>query len=183
METSYMKDAINATFENELKKRTKKGVFSSDKYIDEAELVHTIDNVKRYLNKYLEDNCANIGALHHVLNSGVYNKDWNRSAFKDAKELYKKFITEIAIDKYEKYKKRSACYIATMAYGSYEHPQVIQLRKFRDEILLKSFLGMSFVDFYYWFSPKLVKQLEGYKFMNALIRKLLDRFICLIAKK
>ena len=28
------------------------------------------------------------------------------------------------------------CYIATMAYGSYEHPQVLHLRRLRDEILM-----------------------------------------------
>jgi hypothetical protein len=32
----------------------------------------------------------------------------------------------------------SGCYIATMAYGSYEHPQVLELRKFRDDILAKT---------------------------------------------
>src|SRR5690606_41461624 len=38
----------------------------------------------------------------------------------------------------------SGCYIATMAYGDYDHPQVMELRKFRDEFLNKSALGRSF---------------------------------------
>lgn len=32
------------------------------------------------------------------------------------------------------------CYIATMAYGSYDHPQVMILRRYRDDILKKNYL-------------------------------------------
>ncbi len=69
------------------------------------------------------------------------------------------------------------CYIATMAYGDYNHPQVIILRKFRDETLLNTVLGRSFVSFYYATSPHLVKLLKNQKCINQLIRNLLDRFV------
>lgn len=42
-------------------------------------------------------------------------------------------------------KSTGGCYIATMAYGGYEHPQVIELRKFRDNTLSKSALGRGFI--------------------------------------
>lgn len=71
----------------------------------------------------------------------------------------------------------SACYIATMAYGSYEHPQVIILRKFRDETLVKSLAGKTFIELYYWISPKLVKLLKGNSSINSFIRKFLNQFI------
>jgi hypothetical protein len=72
------------------------------------------------------------------------------------------------------------CYIATMAYGSYDHPQVLILRRFRDEILDKSTLGKWFIKVYYHYSPMLVEKLKNHKITNVLIRKSLNQFIKLI---
>lgn len=49
------------------------------------------------------------------------------------------------------------CYIATALYGSYDHPEVILLRRFRDNTLNRSILGRAFVKIYYRISPVLVK--------------------------
>tara|TARA_B100000795_G_C22664514_1_gene385421 strand:+ start:320 stop:850 length:531 start_codon:yes stop_codon:yes gene_type:complete len=75
------------------------------------------------------------------------------------------------------------CYIATMAYGDYEHPQVLELRKFRDEILKQSFLGRIFIILYYKFSPFMVKKLKEKERINIKIKELLDKFIYKIIKK
>ena len=69
------------------------------------------------------------------------------------------------------------CYIATMAYGDYDHPQVQILRKFRDETLATSKFGRSFIRFYYATSPHLVKLLKNHERINQLIRNLLDKII------
>jgi hypothetical protein len=53
------------------------------------------------------------------------------------------------------------CYIATMAYGNYDHPQVMILRQFRDEVLSKSQFGKWFIKTYYFYSPKLVEKLKN----------------------
>ncbi|OQY92864.1 MAG: hypothetical protein B6D37_13265 [Sphingobacteriales bacterium UTBCD1] len=74
------------------------------------------------------------------------------------------------------------CYIATMAYGSYEHPQVLELRKFRDECLAKTIAGRMFIQTYYFISPKLVELLKNQKIVNTLIRKALNQFIKVIKK-
>lgn len=74
----------------------------------------------------------------------------------------------------------SGCYIATMAYGSYEHPQVLQLRKFRDETLATSAFGRKFISAYYKVSPKLVELLESKPTINLAIRTLLNAFIRII---
>lgn len=76
--------------------------------------------------------------------------------------------------------KSGGCYIATMAYGSYEHPQVLQLRKFRDETLATSAFGRKFISAYYKVSPKLVELLKSKRTINSVIRTLLNAFIRII---
>lgn len=72
------------------------------------------------------------------------------------------------------------CYIATMAYGSYDHPQVIKLRNFRDNTLSNTKLGTWFISKYYSYSPKLVRHLQSKKTINYLIKKFLNQFIKII---
>ena len=74
----------------------------------------------------------------------------------------------------------SGCYIATMAYGDYDHPQVVILRQFRDEALIKSAFGKWFIKTYYRYSPLLVEKLKNKRGINAIIRKTLNQFIKLI---
>ena len=74
------------------------------------------------------------------------------------------------------------CYIATMAYCSYDHPQVLRLRTFRDKVLAKSIPGRWFIQIYYAVSPKLVQILKGNQSVNRFTRKCLDLFIQLIQK-
>jgi hypothetical protein len=50
---------------------------------------------------------------------------------------------------------KPGCFIATAACGEEYHPKLRLLRRFRDEVLLKSILGASFVTGYYRVSPKL----------------------------
>ena len=78
--------------------------------------------------------------------------------------------------------KVSPCYIATMAYGNIEHPQVIELRRFRDEKLQAVLLGKAFIRFYYKFSPLLVEKLKNKRFIHKIIRGTLDAFIKMLSK-
>ena len=78
--------------------------------------------------------------------------------------------------------KVSPCYIATMAYGNIEHPQVIELRRFKDEKLQTVLLGKAFIRFYYKFSPLLVEKLKNKQFIHKIIRCTLDEFIKMISK-
>lgn len=74
------------------------------------------------------------------------------------------------------------CYIATMAYGDYDHPQVMELRRFRDDFLNKTIVGRRFIKFYYKYSPNLVEKLKNKQSINLIIRKGLDQFIKAIKK-
>ncbi len=75
------------------------------------------------------------------------------------------------------------CYIATMAYGDYEHPQVLTLRAYRDTVLKATIIGKVFIKVYYAISPLLVKLLKNNKFINKLIRNKLDIFASHIRAK
>uniref|UniRef100_UPI00404BA06C CFI-box-CTERM domain-containing protein n=2 Tax=Gelidibacter sp. TaxID=2018083 RepID=UPI00404BA06C len=77
---------------------------------------------------------------------------------------------------------KGGCYIATMAYGDYNHPQVLELREFRDVFLGKTILGRSFIKLYYKYSPSLVQRLKNKQSINLIIRKGLDQFIKTIKK-
>ena len=74
-------------------------------------------------------------------------------------------------------KRSSGCYIATMAYGSYEHPQVLILREYREHKLSRSTLGRAFIKSYYAASPYFVVALKNHHRINKLIRSALNIFI------
>ncbi len=76
--------------------------------------------------------------------------------------------------------KSEGCYIATAVYGTYDHPQVIVLRMFRDDILLNSQIGRKFVHLYYRYSPRIADKLKNNYLFNIIIRKLLDCFTQII---
>lgn len=78
--------------------------------------------------------------------------------------------------------RNEGCYIATMAYGNYNHPQVLELRRFRDQRLLTTMHGRLFVRFYYAISPKMVNLLKGHKRINRTIRAMLDKFVEYVSK-
>lgn len=70
---------------------------------------------------------------------------------------------------------KSGCYIATAVYGGYDLPQVIVLRRFRDEFLARSLAGKAFVRFYYGISPWLVNRVGARGWFTSLVRPFLDR--------
>jgi hypothetical protein len=72
------------------------------------------------------------------------------------------------------------CYIATMAYGDYDHPQVLKLRNFRDNVLINSEFGVLFIRVYYFVSPKLVRLLRNQTMINSIIRKILNQLVKVI---
>lgn len=72
------------------------------------------------------------------------------------------------------------CYIATAVYGCYDAPEVLSLRRFRDQKLKKHILGRFFISLYYLVSPSLANKLSGMQRTNSFVRKVLDKFIRLI---
>lgn len=80
-------------------------------------------------------------------------------------------------------RRTDGCYIATMVYGDYDHPQVMVLRDFRDSYLKERNWGKRFIKFYYKHSPNWVEKLKNHKFVNRTIKAILDLFVSLWKKK
>ncbi|QWV92018.1 Ig domain-containing protein [Geomonas oryzisoli] len=75
---------------------------------------------------------------------------------------------------------KSGCFIATAAYGSYLDPQVVVLRHFRDNVLLKSEPGRAFVRFYYKHSPPVADFIYEHGFLRMLTRWALTPLIFVV---
>lgn len=73
--------------------------------------------------------------------------------------------------------KKEGCYIATAVYGSYDAPEVMTLRRFRDETLRNSAFGRWFIRTYYRLSPPVAEKLKNAKRINAFVRSILDRWV------
>ena len=69
------------------------------------------------------------------------------------------------------------CYIATAVYNSYDAPEVLCLRRFRDEVLATSVLGRLFITLYYRLSPPAAERLKRTRHINLLARKALDKIV------
>jgi len=66
--------------------------------------------------------------------------------------------------------KTGGCFIATASYGSMLAPEVVTFRQFRDDVLLYSSLGRTFVAFYCFVSPPLALTISKHERLRALTR-------------
>ncbi|NOQ71639.1 MAG: hypothetical protein GQ574_06545 [Crocinitomix sp.] len=64
----------------------------------------------------------------------------------------------------------SGCYVATMVYGSYDAPEVMTLRRFRDQFLQKYIWGRAFIQWYYRHSPGFVARHQSKKWLHVVMR-------------
>ena len=80
-------------------------------------------------------------------------------------------------------KKNAGCYVATCVYGSYDCPSVWVLRRYRDNVLQKTWLGRLFVQAYYATSPWLVNWLGEKEWFVNTCRCVLDRIIVSLKNK
>jgi len=62
------------------------------------------------------------------------------------------------------------CFIATAAYGSAMAGEVVSLRRFRDEHLMKSEAGRAFVQWYYRNSPAVADYIRERDWLRAVVR-------------
>jgi len=78
--------------------------------------------------------------------------------------------------------KSGACFVATTAYGDRNHPDVVLLRKFRDEVLTRSSAGRSFIDWYWRTGPYLARGISHSPHLRSGSRWLISCLVSLIRK-
>ena len=122
-------------------------------------------------NAYNSDRLADLAmkqirAAHPAITSS--NTPGRKEQKKDAKA---------ASSRQKKPAKKEGCYIATAVYGSYDAPEVITLRRFRDETLRNTAFGRWFIRTYYRLSPPVAEKLKDAKHINALVRSVLDKWV------
>lgn len=79
--------------------------------------------------------------------------------------------------------KNEGCYIATAVYGSYDAPEVLTLRRFRDETLKASAAGRWFIRTYYKYSPSVAKKLKNAGAVNRAVKRILDKWVRYLENK
>jgi hypothetical protein len=73
------------------------------------------------------------------------------------------------------------CFVATVAYSNNPaHPDVVFLRKFRDQRLSKSRLGRSFIAWYYATGPMLALNMQERTYLKCLTRRAISWFVSLL---
>jgi hypothetical protein len=66
------------------------------------------------------------------------------------------------------------CFVATAAHGSAEAPQVLTLRRYRDEVLLTHLPGRLFISAYYRLGPYGARFLRGKPQLKRVTREALE---------
>ena len=77
-------------------------------------------------------------------------------------------LTRILDDYIEEAEKKEKCYIATATMGDHNHPCVVTLRRFRDEVLLISCMGIKLVNFYYRYSPVIAQIISQHNILKRI---------------
>jgi hypothetical protein len=83
---------------------------------------------------------------------------------------YNVYLELFSIEKKEQPKGKEGCFIATAIYSSYDSPEVLVLREFRNQYLLTNLAGKIFVKFYYKTSPYLARQIMKSKACKFFMR-------------
>ncbi len=88
-------------------------------------------------------------------------------------------IDKKARDEWEHQSREPGCFIATSAYeGNQNHPTVVKLRQYRDDILSNSSAGQKFIEFYYGgFGQNAAKVLDAVTSLKPFVRNSLDLLV------
>lgn len=118
------------------------------------------------------------GNIHYLFNrkgglSEIGIKKDNESVYEHTGK-YSVYLDLIAIGKIKKPTSESSstgCFIATACYGDYNATEVLILRNYRDNVLLKTKFGRTAVSVYYLLSPPIASFIEKSELLKAFIRK------------
>lgn len=138
----------------------------------------TDDRTLRYSYEYVCKKCyeAYIDEEGYIRVLGEGDEYGQIGTFLVENYKYKVGIGDFLSHKYPcdlEYRSRG-CYIATEIYGSYDCVEVWTLRRFRDEVLVKTWYGKIFIQIYYAVSPTLIKVFGEEELVRRFCKKKLD---------
>jgi hypothetical protein len=73
-------------------------------------------------------------------------------------------------------------FVATACFGDYDHPTVVELRRFRDLVLMETALGRRFISAYYRYGPLLASWVNRLPALKPAIRRALSAFVTIRGK-
>lgn len=144
------------------------------KYIDEGKSVsciitHITGSQYETLGVNVRLNVKNVGSEENQKDEEIQNKqDISENSILD---------NNVNIKNNTNKGKQEGCYIATAVFGSYNAPEVLILRRFRDEIMLNNIFGTIFVKIYYRLSPTFAIWLKDSRLTNLYVRNILNYII------
>jgi hypothetical protein len=80
-------------------------------------------------------------------------------------------------------KSGATCFVATAVYGDHNHPDVIFLRVFRDDILSRYILGRSFIKWYWICGPRLAYIVRTNRIFMMTSKVLLSYFVRFLRRR
>lgn len=81
------------------------------------------------------------------------------------------------------FKSSEGCFIATACYGTPDCREVLQLRRFRDEVLSESRLGRVFISQYYFLSPPFARLLQKIRILRTVVKYSIVKPVGFIASR
>lgn len=74
-------------------------------------------------------------------------------------------------------KSGATCFVASAAYGDQNHPDVMFLRAFRDDVLAKTSIGRSFITWYWRVGPRLARAVEKSEQLRNISKYLISKVV------
>lgn len=114
------------------------------------------------------------GWLNSKTAAAAVTNSWTDSQLKDFESM---LVKDLGTKK-----PSGGCYIATAVYGSYDAPEVLVLRQWRDESLTRTAAGRGFIRLYYATSPTVVRACGDRRWFSGPVRRALDAFVRHLAR-
>ena len=187
---SFIERTDNSRFRNELFRNVDFLVTDSNympKVVIEINDKTHLENERKERDEKVKKICeeAGIPIIKFWTSYGVNNKYIKNTLEKTLSSLPMERIMHFNIENNESLQltneneeqPKGGCYIATCVYGSYDSPEVMVLRKYRDDKLSKTIKGRIFIKFYYKISPFLVKCFGKTEWFKKFWKRFLDKFV------
>lgn len=181
--------ALAATIDNDLGKIiSRPGKKREEALFQFEQSVRKQDNpTARFLKveTYLVKKTGDPDTINEAREQAIEELDQIIERFSDDEDVY--LEARKRKDKLESQKNKadaSNCFIATAVYSSYDAPEVLILREFRDQILVRSIFGRGFISSYYFTSPPIARWLEKSHRAKLIVRNyILNPLVATISKQ